>query len=80
MVCEFLKIFQLEGLTTIDVPKFEMGALGTRLIIDVINGKAGNDYFNTCLDVKVKIRSSTSIPCASPIYLPYSETMKGKLL
>jgi len=60
--------FSFPALTTVAVPKFEMGALSTKLLIALINDELPEDQWNNCLGVHLKIRSSTSVPSATPIH------------
>ena len=60
--------YSFPALTTVEVPKFEMGALSAKLLIALIHEELPEEQRHTCLDVHLKVRSSTSVPSATRIH------------
>ncbi len=61
--------YSFPPLTTVDIPKFEMGIASTKLLIELIKGDSQSEQIITCCTVHLKVRSSTSVPSTTPIRL-----------
>ncbi|MDR7079544.1 DNA-binding LacI/PurR family transcriptional regulator [Neobacillus niacini] len=54
----FITSTKMVGLTTVHIPSYELGRVGTKILIDRINKKELNHYQNVTLPVKLMVRGT----------------------